>query len=45
MARRAGLELGEIAGIEYQPLKGTFSLSSDASVNYLVHFIRPAVGS
>jgi 2-polyprenyl-6-hydroxyphenyl methylase/3-demethylubiquinone-9 3-methyltransferase len=41
MARRSGLELGEIAGIEYQPLTGAFRLSSDASVNYLVHFTRP----
>lgn len=42
MARSAGLALGEIAGIEYRPLTGTFSLGTDASVNYLVHFTRPA---
>ncbi|HEY4646184.1 MAG TPA: bifunctional 2-polyprenyl-6-hydroxyphenol methylase/3-demethylubiquinol 3-O-methyltransferase UbiG [Steroidobacteraceae bacterium] len=45
MARRSGLDLGEIAGIEYQPLAGAFTLSSDASVNYLVHFTRPAANS
>ena len=44
MARAAGLKLQEIAGIDYHPLIGTFALSSDASVNYLVHFTRPAAG-
>jgi 2-polyprenyl-6-hydroxyphenyl methylase/3-demethylubiquinone-9 3-methyltransferase len=45
MARDAGLVLGEIAGIEYQPLSQAFRLSTDASVNYLAHFVRPAAGS
>lgn len=44
MARRAALELREIAGIEYNPLTQTFRLSTDASVNYLAHFVRPAAG-
>jgi 2-polyprenyl-6-hydroxyphenyl methylase/3-demethylubiquinone-9 3-methyltransferase len=45
MARRSGLDLGTIAGIEYRPLTGAFVLGSDASVNYLAHFTRPATSS
>jgi 2-polyprenyl-6-hydroxyphenyl methylase/3-demethylubiquinone-9 3-methyltransferase len=45
MARAAGLALEEIAGIEYNPLTQAFRLSTDASVNYLAHFVRPAAGS
>ncbi len=40
MARSSGLSLQEIAGIEYNPLSQAFTLSTDASVNYLAHFIR-----
>lgn len=35
--RAAGLELLEIAGIEYDPFAGNARLSRDARVNYLVH--------
>ncbi len=35
--RAAGLELLEIAGIEYDPFAGSARLSRDARVNYLVH--------
>jgi 2-polyprenyl-6-hydroxyphenyl methylase/3-demethylubiquinone-9 3-methyltransferase len=45
MARGAGLTLEEIAGIEYHPLTQVFRLSTDASVNYLAHFVRPAAGA
>jgi 2-polyprenyl-6-hydroxyphenyl methylase / 3-demethylubiquinone-9 3-methyltransferase len=36
-ARAAGLSLGELAGIELNPLTGRVALSDDVSVNYLVH--------
>ena len=45
MGRAAGLALLEIAGIEYNPLTQVFRLSTDASVNYLAHFARPAAGA
>jgi 2-polyprenyl-3-methyl-5-hydroxy-6-metoxy-1,4-benzoquinol methylase len=45
MALGTGLELREIAGIEYNPLTQVFTLSTDASVNYLAHFVRPATGT
>ena len=35
--RDAGLELLEIAGLEYEPFAGSARLSRDARVNYLVH--------
>jgi len=37
-ARAAGLSLGELAGIEFNPLTGHVALSGDVSVNYLAHF-------
>jgi 2-polyprenyl-6-hydroxyphenyl methylase/3-demethylubiquinone-9 3-methyltransferase len=40
--RAAGLELLEIAGIEYDPFAGSARLSRDARVNYLVHARRRA---
>jgi 2-polyprenyl-6-hydroxyphenyl methylase/3-demethylubiquinone-9 3-methyltransferase len=40
--RAAGLELLEIAGIEYDPFAGSARLSRDARVNYLVHARRAA---
>lgn len=40
--RTAGLELLEIAGIEYDPFAGSARLSRDARVNYLVHARRAA---
>ena len=45
MARAASLALQEIAGIEYNPLTQVFRLGTDASVNYLAHFVRPAAGA
>jgi 2-polyprenyl-6-hydroxyphenyl methylase/3-demethylubiquinone-9 3-methyltransferase len=39
-SRAAGLTLRELAGIEYNPLSHSASLSRDPSVNYLAHFVR-----
>jgi 2-polyprenyl-6-hydroxyphenyl methylase/3-demethylubiquinone-9 3-methyltransferase len=41
-AREAGLELRELAGIAYDPFTREGRITSDTSVNYLAHFIRPA---
>jgi 2-polyprenyl-6-hydroxyphenyl methylase/3-demethylubiquinone-9 3-methyltransferase len=43
-ARAAGLQHVDIAGLEYDPFSRRASLSSDARVNYLVHFRRPMAG-
>jgi 2-polyprenyl-6-hydroxyphenyl methylase/3-demethylubiquinone-9 3-methyltransferase len=40
-ARAAGLELRELAGIEYNPLTREFTLTRDVGVNYLAHLVRP----
>jgi len=40
-ARGAGLELRELAGIEYSPLAREFALTRDVGVNYLAHLARP----
>lgn len=39
--REAGLQLSELAGIEYDPFARRARITSDTSVNYLAHFIRP----
>ena len=41
-ARDAGLTLADIAGLEYDPFTRKASLTTDASVNYLVHLRRDA---
>lgn len=38
--RAAGLQVREIRGIRYHPLRERFSLTRDVSVNYLVHATR-----
>ncbi len=38
--RAAGLDLRELAGIDFNPLSNACSLSRDPSVNYLAHFVR-----
>jgi 2-polyprenyl-6-hydroxyphenyl methylase / 3-demethylubiquinone-9 3-methyltransferase len=38
--RAAGLELQELAGVEFNPLTGHVALSGDVAVNYLAHFRR-----
>ena len=37
MARKAGLVVEDMAGMEYNPLTKTYFLSDDTSVNYLMH--------
>ena len=45
-ARAAGLEVMDIAGLQYDPLREQCSLDSNPSVNYLVHLTRlPAKAS
>lgn len=41
-ARNAGLELADLSGIEYNPATRKARIGADVSVNYLVHFRRPA---
>lgn len=41
-ARDAGLELADLAGLEYDPLARKARISADTSVNYLIAFKRPA---
>jgi 2-polyprenyl-6-hydroxyphenyl methylase/3-demethylubiquinone-9 3-methyltransferase len=41
-ARRAGLEVGEIVGMTYNPLARTYRLAPDTSVNYLMACRRSA---
>ncbi|HEY7752767.1 MAG TPA: bifunctional 2-polyprenyl-6-hydroxyphenol methylase/3-demethylubiquinol 3-O-methyltransferase UbiG [Steroidobacteraceae bacterium] len=43
-ARAAGLELVDLAGLEYNPATRQARISADASVNYLAHFRRVAQG-
>ena len=44
-ARAAGLDVADIAGLEYDPLREQCTLTRDPSVNYLVHLRRHAVAS
>ena len=39
--RAAGLELREIAGLEYNPVSAQASLSADPGINYVAWFSRP----
>jgi 2-polyprenyl-6-hydroxyphenyl methylase/3-demethylubiquinone-9 3-methyltransferase len=41
-ARKAGLAIEDITGMQYSPFAETFSLTSDIDVNYMAHFSRPA---
>jgi 2-polyprenyl-6-hydroxyphenyl methylase/3-demethylubiquinone-9 3-methyltransferase len=40
-ARAAGLELQELAGLEFDPITAQARLTSDPRVNYLAHFRKP----
>lgn len=40
-ARRAGLELQELAGLEFDPITSQCRLTQDPRVNYLAHFTKP----
>jgi len=42
-ARAAGLELRELAGLEYNPFTRRARLAARVDINYLAHFSRPAV--
>ena len=44
-ARAAGLDVVDIAGLQYDPVRAQCSLTSDPSVNYLMHLKRRAVAS
>jgi 2-polyprenyl-6-hydroxyphenyl methylase / 3-demethylubiquinone-9 3-methyltransferase len=44
-ARAAGLEVRELAGLEFNPLNRQASLSRDTGVNYIAWLARPAEGS
>jgi 2-polyprenyl-6-hydroxyphenyl methylase / 3-demethylubiquinone-9 3-methyltransferase len=39
-ARAAGLDVADIAGLRYDPLREQCSLTRDPSVNYLMHLVR-----
>lgn len=41
-ARAAGLELAELAGLQYDPLGRKARVTADVSVNYLAHYRRAA---
>jgi 2-polyprenyl-6-hydroxyphenyl methylase/3-demethylubiquinone-9 3-methyltransferase len=41
-ARAAGLTLGELKGMSYNPFTKTYSLGVEVDVNYLVHFTKEA---
>src|SRR5690349_3524766 len=41
-ARAAGLEVADIAGLRYDPVREQCSLTRDPSVNYLMHLTRSA---
>lgn len=40
-SKLAGLEVGQLIGMSYNPLNQRYSLGSDTDVNYLMHFTRP----
>lgn len=44
-ARAAGLEVSDLAGLDYNPATRQARVSADTSVNYLAHFKRPAAGA
>jgi 2-polyprenyl-6-hydroxyphenyl methylase/3-demethylubiquinone-9 3-methyltransferase len=44
-ARAAGLDVATLAGITYAPLTGSYRVSADTSVNYLMACRRPAESS
>jgi 2-polyprenyl-6-hydroxyphenyl methylase/3-demethylubiquinone-9 3-methyltransferase len=44
-ARAAGLELADLAGLEYDPFSRKARVSADVSVNYLTHFLRPTTAA
>ena len=43
--RDAGLDLGEVTGVGYNPLADSFALSRDVGVNYMMVATRPKTGA
>jgi 2-polyprenyl-6-hydroxyphenyl methylase/3-demethylubiquinone-9 3-methyltransferase len=41
-ARAAGLDVADISGLAYDPVREQSSLTRDPSVNYLMHLTRSA---
>jgi 2-polyprenyl-6-hydroxyphenyl methylase/3-demethylubiquinone-9 3-methyltransferase len=41
-AKAAGLSVADVTGLEYEPFSRAARLTTDASVNYLMHLRRPA---
>lgn len=41
LARRAGLDVGQVTGMSYHPFTGVFSLGQDTDVNYIMHCTLP----
>ena len=39
-ARTANLQLVDLSGVSYNPINETFKLSSNVSVNYMMHFVK-----
>lgn len=42
--RRAGLQVQDVAGVAYNPFNRRCAITSDVSVNYMIHARRPAAG-
>ena len=42
MLREAGMEVADVRGLSFSPLTRRASLTSDCSINYLLHATRPA---
>jgi 2-polyprenyl-6-hydroxyphenyl methylase/3-demethylubiquinone-9 3-methyltransferase len=42
-AKAAGLQVVDVAGMDYDPFARSARLSSDARINYLVHLRKPAI--
>ncbi|MCL2829817.1 MAG: bifunctional 2-polyprenyl-6-hydroxyphenol methylase/3-demethylubiquinol 3-O-methyltransferase UbiG [Betaproteobacteria bacterium] len=40
--KNAGLEVAAITGMSYRPITRSYTLGEDASVNYLMHAVKPA---
>jgi 2-polyprenyl-6-hydroxyphenyl methylase/3-demethylubiquinone-9 3-methyltransferase len=43
-AKAAGLTVADVAGLEYEPFSRAARLTTDASINYLMHVRRPEPG-
>jgi len=43
MARNAGLEIGNVSGMSYNPLTRIYALGDDTQVNYLMATRRAAL--